>query len=116
MIPTLAASGAASLSVPLVPAETEFTPRINQFDFALSKSFTFGKITVLPKLDIFNALNSDDYTGVVDLAVRRRDLQASLDDPPGPHHPHRRRPALVALVVGHPLVGHPFRGAFRDFS
>jgi hypothetical protein len=64
VIPNLAASGAASISVPLVAPETEFTPRINQFDFAFSKNFTFGKTSVLPKLDIFNALNSDDYTNV----------------------------------------------------
>jgi hypothetical protein len=63
--PTMAASGVASISVPLVAPETEYTPRINQFDFSVSKSFEFGATRVLPKLDIFNALNSDDYTGVV---------------------------------------------------
>ncbi len=50
--------------MPLVAPETEFTPRINQFDFSVSKSFEFGKFRVQPKLDLFNALNSDDYTGV----------------------------------------------------
>jgi hypothetical protein len=64
VIPGLAASGAASLSVPLVAPETEFTPRINQLDLSVSKRFEFGAITVLPKLDVFNALNSDDYTAV----------------------------------------------------
>ena len=63
--PAMAASGVASISVPLVAPETEYTPRINQFDFSVSKSFEFGAIRVTPKLDIFNALNSDDYTAVV---------------------------------------------------
>ena len=30
----------------------------------MSKSFEFGKFRVNPKLDLFNALNSDDYTSV----------------------------------------------------
>ena len=62
--PTMAASGVASVSVPLVAPETEYTPRINQFDFSVSKSLEFGKARFTPKLDVFNALNSDDYTGV----------------------------------------------------
>jgi hypothetical protein len=63
-IPTLAASGAATFSVPLVAPETEFTPRINQLDLSVSKRFQFAAISILPKLDVFNALNSDDYTAV----------------------------------------------------
>lgn len=63
--PGMAASGVASLSVPLVAPETEFTPRINQFDISVSKSIEFGVVRISPKLDIFNALNSDDYTSVV---------------------------------------------------
>jgi len=64
VLPAMAASGVASISVPLVAPETEFTPRINQFDFSVSKSFEFGVVRVTPKLDLFNALNSDDYTAV----------------------------------------------------
>jgi hypothetical protein len=64
VLPAMSASGIASISVPLVAPETEFTPRINQFDFSMSKSFEFGAFRVTPKLDLFNALNSDDYTGV----------------------------------------------------
>jgi len=62
--PTMAASGVASISVPLVAPETEYTPRINQFDFSVSKSVDLGAVRLVPKLDIFNALNSDDYTSV----------------------------------------------------
>ncbi|HEX6162373.1 MAG TPA: carboxypeptidase regulatory-like domain-containing protein [Vicinamibacterales bacterium] len=65
VLPAMSASGVASISVPLVAPETEYTPRINQFDFSASKSIEFGAIRVTPKLDIFNALNSDDYTSVV---------------------------------------------------
>ena len=65
VIPTMAASGQASISVPLVAPETQFTPRINQLDLSVSKSLTFGKTTLLPKIDFFNALNSDDWTAEV---------------------------------------------------
>ena len=53
-----------SLNVPLIAPQLEYTPRINQVDFALNKSFNFGHTRFMPKLDIFNAFNSDDYTGV----------------------------------------------------
>ncbi len=95
VLPAMAASGLATINVPLVAPETEFTPRINQFDFSVSKSFEFGTFRVSPKLDLFNALNSDDYTVGRDDAVRRRDLSASLGDSAGPDHPHRRGCALV---------------------
>ena len=54
----------ASISVPLVAPETEYTPRINQFDFSVSKNVQVGGFRFTPKLDLFNALNSDDYTSV----------------------------------------------------
>jgi Carboxypeptidase regulatory-like domain len=54
----------ASVSLGLVAPGTEFTPRINQVDFALSKTIRFGTTSITPKLDLFNALNSDDYTAV----------------------------------------------------
>lgn len=53
-----------SIQVPMDQQGTLFTPRMNQVDFSASKNFTFGWLTVLPKIDIFNALNSDDYTAV----------------------------------------------------
>jgi len=51
----------SSLSVPLVAPGTQMTPRLNQVDLSISKRFTIGRLRVDPKLDIFNALNSDDY-------------------------------------------------------
>ena len=48
----------------LVAPETEYTPRINQMDFSFSKKVTFGRLGMLPKIDFFNAFNSDDYSSV----------------------------------------------------
>ena len=56
--------GQANIQIPLVAPETEYTPRINQVDFSASKKFQFGGIGLLPKIDFFNALNSDDYSAV----------------------------------------------------
>jgi len=55
---------AASVNIPLIAPGTEFTPRTNQLDFGLSKTFRFNTASFTPKLDLFNALNSDDYTSV----------------------------------------------------
>jgi hypothetical protein len=57
-------AGQASVNVPLVAPETEYTPRINQVDFSFSKKVQFGRLGMLPKIDFFNALNSDDYSAV----------------------------------------------------
>jgi hypothetical protein len=64
VLPELAASGVANIQVPLVAPETEYTPRINQVDFSISKRFEFGMFRLTPKMDLFNALNSDDYSSV----------------------------------------------------
>ncbi len=64
VLPELAASGVANIQVPLVAPETEYTPRINQVDFSMSKRFEFGAFRMTPKVDLFNALNSDDYSSV----------------------------------------------------
>jgi len=37
------------------------TPRVTQLDFSISKRLTFGSVKIDPKLDVFNALNSDDW-------------------------------------------------------
>ena len=54
----------ASVNLGVVAPGTEFTPRINQVDFAFSKTVRVDHISFTPKLDLFNALNSDDYTSV----------------------------------------------------
>jgi hypothetical protein len=54
----------ASVNIPLIAPGTEFTPRLTELDFGASKTLRYGRITIVPKLDLFNALNSDDYTSV----------------------------------------------------
>jgi hypothetical protein len=54
----------AQLDVPITGPGTERTPRLTTVDFAVQKQFKFGGFSISPKLDIFNALNSDDYSGV----------------------------------------------------
>ena len=54
----------ASLPVPLIAPGTEMTPRVNQLDVSVSKRIMVGRMKFEPKLDIFNALNSDDYYSV----------------------------------------------------
>jgi hypothetical protein len=54
----------SSASIGLVAPGTEFTPRVNQVDFGVSKTFTINTSRITPKLDLFNALNSDIYTAV----------------------------------------------------
>jgi hypothetical protein len=61
VIPGLTPSTAAVL---LAAPGTEFTPRVNQFDFGVSKTFTVSSSRITPKLDLFNAFNSDIYTAV----------------------------------------------------
>jgi hypothetical protein len=52
---------AGSFTVPLDAPGTLLTPRVNQLDLSLSKRITIRGIKLDPKIDIFNALNSDDY-------------------------------------------------------
>ncbi len=56
---------ACSTSVPLDPTGVTNTPRTNQLDFGLAKRLKFGRIRLDPKIDMFNALNSDAYYSVV---------------------------------------------------
>jgi len=60
----LTAAGQASISIPLVAPETEYTPRLNQLDISFSKRIQAARFSLLPKVDFFNALNSDDYSSV----------------------------------------------------
>jgi hypothetical protein len=54
----------SSINVPLVAPGTEMTPRVNQLDLSISKRITIRQFRIDPKIDIFNALNSDDYYSV----------------------------------------------------
>jgi hypothetical protein len=55
---------AASVNLPIIAPGTEFTPRLNQIDLGASKTFKIAQVSVMPKIDVFNVLNSDDYTAV----------------------------------------------------
>jgi hypothetical protein len=44
------------------------TPRTNQVDFGLAKRLKFGRIRFDPRIDLFNAFNSDDYYSVTSTA------------------------------------------------
>ena len=61
VIPAL---GPATLNVPLTAPNTVLSPRTTQVDFSASKAFHFGRMRVSPKMDVFNAFNSDDYQNV----------------------------------------------------
>ena len=62
--PVIPGQQATTLNLPLTAPATEYAPRVNQVDFSASKSFQVARFRIQPKLDIFNALNSDDYTAV----------------------------------------------------
>jgi hypothetical protein len=54
----------ATATVPLDAPGTVMTPRVNQLDLSVSKRITIGRFKLDPKIDVFNALNSDDYYSV----------------------------------------------------
>jgi hypothetical protein len=54
----------SSFSVPLKAPGTELTPRVTTLDLSVSKRIVIHGFKLDPKLDIFNALNSDDYFSV----------------------------------------------------
>jgi hypothetical protein len=63
MIPGLT-TGIASVNLGLNAPGTQFTPRVNELDLGVSKQFKVDNWGFTPRLDIFNALNSDDFTAV----------------------------------------------------
>ena len=62
MVPAGINSG--TFTVPLDAPGTLLTPRVTQLDLSFSKRITAKGIKIDPKIDIFNALNSDDYFSV----------------------------------------------------
>jgi hypothetical protein len=49
------------VNVPLIPPDTELLPRMNQVDFSIAKRVKVGRLTLDPKIDLFNAFNSSAY-------------------------------------------------------
>jgi hypothetical protein len=60
----IAPTAVNNLSATLDPANVVLTPRTNQVDFGIAKRLKFGRVRIDPKIDLFNALNSDDYYSV----------------------------------------------------
>ena len=81
----------------MIAPGTEFTPRINQVDFAASKTVKIQNWSFTPKLDVFNALNSDDYYSVTSTTFSPR-LDPSL-----PAATAATSPALPSLTNGFTL-------------
>jgi hypothetical protein len=81
-----------SLSVPLDPTNVTLTPRTNQVDFGISKRIKIGRFRIDPKIDLFNALNSNDF-----FSVRSTTFSPILDPSQGdPTH----AAALPSLAAG----------------
>ena len=47
----------ASLNVPIVAPMTEYGDRLNQLDVNITKTIRIGRVSLQPKLDLFNLLN-----------------------------------------------------------
>lgn len=48
-------------NVPLIAPGTEQMPRLNQVDFSIAKRVKIARLTIDPKVDLFNAFNSAAY-------------------------------------------------------
>jgi hypothetical protein len=92
---------ATTLTATLDPANTTLTPRNNQVDFGIAKRMKFGRLRVDPKIDLFNALNSDDYYSVTTATFSPIVNPAAAD----PTH----SPALPALTNGFATYRQPSR-------
>ena len=51
--------GQGSLIYYLEPARATFVERITQLDFKVSRTFRYGRLSVMPQLEVFNVNNSD---------------------------------------------------------
>ncbi|HZR23540.1 MAG TPA: TonB-dependent receptor [Vicinamibacterales bacterium] len=51
----------SAASVPLIAPGTELMPRLNQVDFSIAKRIKVARLTLDPKIDLFNAFNSAAY-------------------------------------------------------
>lgn len=51
--------GQTAMNINLDPQRATFVERINQLDIKISRTFRFGRMSVLPVFEVFNLLNSD---------------------------------------------------------
>lgn len=57
VLPTLA--GVSSLTVPINPERASFVQRITQLDLRVQRTFRYGRVSVMPSLEVFNVNNTD---------------------------------------------------------
>ena len=57
--------GQGSLIYYLEPARATFVERITQLDFKVSRTFRYGRLSVMPQLEVFNVNNSDAIVSYV---------------------------------------------------
>jgi hypothetical protein len=91
----------ASLAATLDPSGATLTPRTNQVDFGIAKRLKFGRLRIDPKVDMFNALNSDDYYSVTSANF----IPILNTNAPNP----TTAPALPSLTNGFPTYHQPSR-------
>jgi hypothetical protein len=68
--------GATTLVVPLVPFNAHQVERITQLDFKLQRTFRFGRVSVLPTLEVFNVNNTDAIITYQSLNIRNAQYEA----------------------------------------
>ena len=61
--PTATGPCTATLSIPIIPQNTQFLSRLTQMDARVTKTFRFGKARVLGMIDIYNLANSGTVLG-----------------------------------------------------
>ncbi len=94
---------ATTLTAQLAPSGVNLTPRNNQVDFGISKRLKFGRIRIDPKVDMFNALNSDDYYSVTSTTF------SPVLDPSLPVATALTSPATPSLTNGFTTFHQPSR-------
>ena len=76
---------------------TEYGDRINQLDVNVTKTFKIGRMTIQPKLDVFNLLNVAPVFDVRSLLLRHGCLQPAVGSVLNPRTiPARRGRSLLA--------------------
>jgi hypothetical protein len=60
----LAAGAGGTATIDLIPFATVFGDRLNQVDFRLAKSLTFGRMRLNPSLDVYNLFNASTILGI----------------------------------------------------
>ncbi len=91
----LPSSASRPLTYALEPLRASFVERIVQLDFKVTRTFRFGRLSVLPVFEVFNVNNSDAIISY----LTTNSLAATYLKPEqhhaGPHDRHGRDSSLV---------------------